>query len=195
MDRSELAEVLPALMIAARRSSKLLLRLDHNLLIILHPCIETFCITHLHFPYACLLWNALHFSLCYTELLQQWCITSILEIWQIWIKNILIMPCSAQIGLHCTAHITLGCKPPTLDRLVQYPYSLALVWWILRILIVLSRILDAYFFKLSFIWQGLRCCRKWCKFCQQNSDASQDALTLVHNSSFEGQHAKDSEYV
>ena len=28
-----------------------------------------------------------------------------------------------------------------------------------------------------------------------NSDASQDALTLVHNSSFEAQHAKDSEYV
>ena len=44
------------------------------------------------------------------------------------------------------------------------------------------------------IGQGLRCCRKWCKVCQQNSDASQDALALVHNSSFEAQHAKDSEY-
>ena len=47
----------------------------------------------------------------------------------------------------------------------------------------------------ELIWQGLRCCRKLCKFCQQNSDASQEALTLVHNSSIEGQHAKDSEYV
>ena len=54
---------------------------------------------------------------------------------------------------------------------------------------------DKSIFILNHIRQGLRCCRKLCKFCQQNFDASQDALILVHNSSFEGQHAKDSEYV
>ena len=40
----------------------------------------------------------------------------------------------------------------------------------------------------KYIWQGLRCCRKLGSFCQ-------DALKLVHNSSFEASHAMDSEYV
>ena len=35
-----------------------------------------------------------------------------------------------------------------------------------------------------YIRQGLRCCRKWSPICQQNSDASQDALKLVPDSSF-----------
>ena len=90
-DRSELAEVLPALMIAARRSSKLL-RLDHNLLIIL-PCIETLCIAH-----SLSLWNspsnALHFSLNY------WIIAVMSEIYirnfQFRMQSVGILDCTAQ---------------------------------------------------------------------------------------------------